>query len=319
MALPRPRFGRSSRAEAEPTYEHPWLDRREAVSNVLRRLELDITMRLDGLLQGDYRGLVPGHGSEPGETRRYEPGDDVRRIDWNVTARMLEPYIRQTIADRELETAVAIDLTPSLDFGTADSEKRDLVAAATAAIGFLTLRIGNRFGAELIRPNGIESIPAKQGRDHVLHIVEQVLTAPRGDHSEVTLADGIARLRGPHRRTGLRAVISDFIDESDWESEIKRVGIRNQVMAVEIVDPREMELPNVGSLAVVDPETGQRREIHTGSRRVRERFAEAALEQREEIAQTMRSTRTRHLQLSTDRDWLHDVVRFVATSGAQVR
>ena len=318
MALSRPRFGRS-RADDEPTYEHPWLDRREAVSNVLRRLELDITMRLDGLLQGDYRGLVPGHGSEPGETRRYEPGDDVRRIDWNVTARMLEPYIRQSIADRELETAVAIDLTPSLDFGTADSEKRDLVAAATAAIGFLTLRIGNRFGAEMIRPDGIESIPAKQGRDHVLHIVEQVLTAPRGEMSDVTLADGIARLRGPHRRKGLRAVISDFIDESDWETEIKRVGIRNQLMAVEIVDPREMELPNVGSLAVVDPETGQRREIHTGSRRVRERFAEAAKEQREEIAQTFRSTQTRHLQLSTDRDWLYDVVRFVATSGAQHR
>lgn len=276
-------------------------------------------MRLDGLLQGDYRGLVPGHGSEPGETRRYEPGDDVRRIDWNVTARMLEPYIRQTVADRELETAVAVDLTPSLDFGTANSEKRDLVAAAVAAIGFLTLRIGNRFGAEMIRPDGIESIPARQGRDHVLHIVDQVLNAPRGTTSEVTLAEGIARLRGPHRRKGLRAVVSDFVDESDWATEIKRVGLNNQLMAVEVVDPREMELPNVGSLAVVDPETGRRREIHTGSKRVRERFAEAAIEQRAEIAQVFRSTRTGHLQLSTDRDWLFDVVRFVASQGASRR
>ena len=100
--------------------EHPWLGRRDAAGGVLRRLELDIKMRLDGLLQGDYRGLVPGHGSEPGETRRYEPGDDVRRIDWNVTARMREPFIRQSIADRELETAVAVDLTPSLDFGTSN-------------------------------------------------------------------------------------------------------------------------------------------------------------------------------------------------------
>ena len=305
-------------AEAEPTYEHPWTDRREAVSNVLRRLELDITMRLDGLLQGDYRGLVPGHGSEPGETRRYEPGDDVRRIDWNVSARMLDTYIRQTIADRELETVVAIDLTPSLDFGTADSEKRDLAVAATAAVGFLTLRIGNRFGAELIRPDGVESVPARQGRDHVLHVVEQVLTAPRVEGASTSLAEGIARLRGPHRRRGLRVVVSDFLDESDWAEELRRVAVRNQMMAIEVVDPRELELPNVGSLAVIDPETGRRREIHTGSRKVRERYAEAAREQRDEIARTLRESRTRHLQLSTDRDWLYDVVRFVATQPGRV-
>jgi len=308
------------RKAAEPeTPPHPYLDRREAVSSVLRRLELDINMRLDGLLQGEYRGLVPGHGSEPGETRRYTPGDDVRRIDWNVSARMVETYIRQTIADRELETAAAIDLTPSLDFGTAESEKRDLAAAATAAIGLLTLRIGNRFGAELIRPDGVESIPSKQGRDHVMYIVEQVLTAPRAASSTTTLADGIARLQGPHRRKGMRAVISDFIDDSNWQDELKRVGVRNQMIAIEIVDPREMELPNVGTLAVVDPETGQRREIQTQRRKVRERYAEAALEQRAEIAQTLRETRTNHLQLSTDRDWLLDVVRFVATQKAVAR
>ena len=306
---------RRKTAETEVT-SHPYLDRREAVSSVLRRLELDINMRLDGLLQGDYRGLVPGHGSEPGETRRYTPGDDVRRIDWNVSARMQETYIRQTVADRELETAVAIDLTPSLDFGTAESEKRDLAAAATAAIGLLTLRIGNRFGVELIRPDGVESVPAKQGRDHVLHIVEQVLTAPRAASSTTTLAEGVARLHGPHRRKGMRAIISDFIDESDWQAELKRVAVRNQVIAIEVVDPREMELPNVGTLAVVDPETGQRREIQTQRKNVRERYAEAALEQRADIAQTLRESRTNHLQLSTDRDWLLDVVRFVATQKA---
>ena len=291
--------------------EHPWLGRRDAAGGVLRRLELDITMRLDGLLQGDYRGLVPGHGSEPGETRRYEPGDDVRRIDWNVTARMREPFIRQSIADRELETAVAVDLTPSLDFGTANSEKRDLAAAATAAIGFLTLRIGNRFGAELIRPDGIESIPARQGRDHVLHVVDQVLNAPRGEGSATTLAEGVARLRGSHRRRGLRAVVSDFLDDSDWPTEMKRVSARNQLIAVEIVDPRELQLPNVGTLAVVDPETGRRREVNTG-KRVRERYAAAAAEQRAGIVTAMDESQTRHLQLSTDRDWLYDVVRFVA-------
>ena len=293
--------------------DHPWTDRRDSATNVLRRLEIDITMRLDGLLHGDYRGLVPGHGSEPGEARRYTPGDDVRRIDWNVTARMQEPFVRQTIADRELEAAVAVDLTPSLDFGTANSEKRDLAVAATAAIGLLTMRIGNRFGAELIRPDRVESIPARQGRDHVLHIVDQVLHAPRGTESTTTLAEGIARLGGPHRRRGLRAVISDFLDDSDWVRELKRLSIGNELIAIEIVDPRELELPNVGTLAVVDPETGRHREVHTQSRRIRERYAHEAAVQRQRIEQAFQETRTAHLQLSTDRDWLHDIVRFVTS------
>lgn len=311
-------FGRKRSAEAAGA--HPYIDRRDAVTSVLKKLDLDISLRLDGLLQGDYSGLVPGHGSEPGETRQYSAGDDVRRIDWNVSARMAEPYIRQTIADRELETTVAIDLTASLDFGTADCEKRDLVAAATAAIGFLTLRIGNRFGAELIYPHRVESIPAKQGRDHVMHIVEQVLVAPRAEAgSSVSLADGIQRLRGPHRRSGLRAVISDFIDDSMWADEMKLISVRNQMIAIEIVDQREMELPNVGTLAVVDPETGERREVHTQRKKIREAYAQAALEQRAEIAQALRDARTDHLQLSTDRDWLFDVVRFVANQQGRGR
>lgn len=296
----------------EASRDHPWHDRREATAKVLHKLELDITMRLDGLLHGEYQGLVPGHGSDPGETRRYEPGDDVRRIDWNVSARMSDPYIRQTIAERELETAIAVDLSPSLDFGTTTSEKRDLALAAAGAIGFLTMRIGNRFGAELIRADRVEPIPAKQGRDHVLHILDMIHQAPRAKTSQVTLADGLVSLRGPHRRRGLRAVISDFIDSSDWPTELRRLRARNQVIAIEIVDPREMDLPNVGTLSVVDPETGRRREFNTGSAKNRQAYRDAALVQRERIAQTFRETGTAHLQLSTDRDWLFDVVKFVA-------
>ncbi len=296
-----------------PSIEHPYSDRQAAVSSVLRRLELDVNMRLDGLLQGNHRGLVAGHGSEPGETRRYAPGDDVRRIDWNVTARMSEPYIRQTIADRELETTVAVDLSPSLDFGTADAEKRDLAAAATAAVGFLTARTGNRFGAELIGADAVESIPARQGRDHIRFIVEKVLSAERADKSDLPLSAGIERLRGPHRRKGLRVVISDFLDSSPWADELALVGAKHEVVAIEVVDPREMELPNVGTLRVVDPETGRTRDINTQSARVRQTYADAAAEQREANAAAIRRAGASHLQLSTDRDWLLDVVEFIAT------
>lgn len=301
----------ANRHRADKPESNLYLDRSQVSSQVLNKLELDINMRLDGILQGDYRGLVPGHGSDPGEARRYNPGDDVRRIDWSVSARMQETYVRQSIADRELESVIAIDLTPSVDFGTALGEKRELVAAATAAIGLLTLKVGNRFGAEIIGADEVLSIPSRQGRDHVMSIVEKVLNWPRAGRSTTTLAQGIAALIGPQRRRGLKVVISDFIDSSDWSEQLARLALNNQTLAIEVVDPRELELPNVGTIDVVDPETGRRRSIRTGSKKLRTKYREAAAQQREDIKQVLRQRQTRHLQLSTDRDWLFDFVRFV--------
>ena len=133
---------------------------------VLRRIDLAVAHKLDGLLHGNYQGLVPGHGSELGETRAYSPGDDVRRIDWNVTARMDTTHVRDTIADRELESWALVDLGPSMDFGTAFCEKRDLAVSAAAAVGFLTARTGNRFGTIAALPTGISVVPPKGGRTH---------------------------------------------------------------------------------------------------------------------------------------------------------
>lgn len=278
--------------------------------NVLKRLEIDVRARLDGILHGDYAGLVPGHGSEPGETRRYEPGDDVRRIDWNVTARLQTPHLRQTIADRELESRVAVDISPSLDFGTAQCEKRDLALSAVGALGFLTHRVGNRFGAELIGPDGIQSIPARQGRPHLLSILERIQDAPR-TAGRSDLAGGIARLDAGRQRRGLRVVVSDFLAADGWQDQLRRVATRHETLAIEIVDPRELELPNVGRLALVDAETGHRRTINTSNAKLRAKYASAASEQRDDIASAIRQTGTDHLILRTDRDWLYDIARFV--------
>ena len=163
---------------------------------VIRRLELDICRRLDGMLQGDYRGLVPGHGSEPGDTREYQPGDDVRRIDWNVTARMAGTHVRETIADRELETWMLIDRSASLDFGTANCEKRDLAIAAVAALGYLTGRAGNRIGAVLVPDDVVAGVPARSGRAHLRALLHRLVTSPRQGESEhvVDFADGLRRV-----------------------------------------------------------------------------------------------------------------------------
>ncbi|MGH9210395.1 MAG: DUF58 domain-containing protein [Acidimicrobiales bacterium] len=280
---------------------------------VLRRLELTIGRRLDGLLHGDYRGLVPGHGTEAGETRLYNPGDDIRRMDWNVTARLQVPHLRETIAERELETWLLLDLSASLDFGTARCTKRDLALAAAAAACFLSGRTGNRLGAVILTGEGLVTVPGGSGRNHVRAVLHRAITASRADGGGATdLVQAIRHLVAPGHRRGLAVVVSDFLTPSHWERPLHMVGARHEVLAVEVVDPRELELPDVGMLVVTDPETGRQREVQTGRADLRRRYAEAAQRQREEIARSLRRGGADHLVLRTDGDWLVDLVRFVA-------
>ncbi|MFN0090262.1 MAG: DUF58 domain-containing protein, partial [Acidimicrobiales bacterium] len=285
----------------------------ERTEVVLRRLELTVTRRLDGLLQGDYRGLVPGHGSELGETRAYRPGDDVRRIDWNVTARTVEPFVRESIADRELETWALIDLSPSLSFGTASCEKRDLAIAALAAVGFLTARTGNRLGVVVADGVTVRAHPAKAQRQHLLAVLQRLIESARGGPTggRTDLGAALAHLTAPSHRRGLAVVISDFLAPEGWERPLRVAAARHEALCVEVVDPRELELPNVGLLTLVDPETGRRREVQTANAKLRARYAEAARAQRDKIAETIRVSGADHLVLRTDRDWLLDLVRFV--------
>jgi uncharacterized protein (DUF58 family) len=279
---------------------------------VLRRLDLLISRRLDGLLHGEYLGLVPGHGSELGETREYQAGDDVRRIDWNVTARLQQPHVRETIADRELETWLLLDLSPSLDFGTALCEKRDLAISAAAAAGFLTARTGNRLGAVLLSPDGPVTVPARGGKDHLMALLHRILTAPRPERGTTAFADGIRRLAVSSRRRGLAVVVSDYLEGDAWHQPLRQLAARHETLCVEIVDPRELELPAVGVLQLVDPRTGDLVDIQTSNVRLRERYAAAAAEQRAVIAAGIKGAAAEHLQLRTDRDWLMDLIRYVA-------
>ncbi len=282
-------------------------------AELLRRLELTVTRRLDGLLQGDHRGLTPGHGSEPGEIRSYQPGDDVRRIDWNVTARTGEPHVRDTVADRELETWLLVDASASLAFGTATCEKRDLALAAAAATGVLTARTGNRVGAMTIGPRGASTpIPARSGRVHLQAVLRQLLAAlddPQPGRTDLT--GGLRRLAGTATRRGLVVVISDFLDPGPWDGALRSLAMRHEVLCIEVVDPVEMELPDVGMLLLHDTVTGREIEVPTGNERFRTRYAEAARAQRAGIAARIRATGADHLVLRTDRDWLLDLARFV--------
>jgi uncharacterized protein (DUF58 family) len=286
------------------------------VESTLRRLELDVFRRLDGLLQGDHLGLVPAPGTEAGESREYTPGDDVRRMDWAVTARTTIPHVRDTIADRELETWVVVDRSASLDFGTAQFEKRDLALAMVAAVGFLTSRAGNRVGALVLGNDKLSVVPARGGREAMLALLHQIEAVPRADEARAPADDLQAALRRAAklaRRRGLVVVISDFLSDADWQPALRALAVRHDVLAVEILDPREVELPPVGLVTLVDTETGRRVEVQTASPRVRERFAEAAARQRARIANEIRVSGAEHVVLRTDRDWLLDLARFVST------
>lgn len=277
----------------------------------LRRLELTVTRTLDGLLHGDFRGLVPGAGSEAGEGRLYQPGDDVRRIDWNLTARTTVPHVRDTVAERELETWFVVDGTASLDFGTARYEKRWLAMTAVAAFGFLAARGGNRIGAVVYDAGGTHVLPPRSGREAVHGLLRRLERRERSGEGVTPLADALRKVRHLARRRGLVVVISDLLDPGDWPRELRALTARHDVVVAQPRDPREDELPPVGLLTLVDPETGARREVQTSSRKLRQRFAEAATAQRAETLSKVRGAGATHLDLSTDRDWLLDVVRFV--------
>jgi uncharacterized protein (DUF58 family) len=282
----------------------------------LRGLDLTVQRRLDGLLHGDHLGLRLGPGSDPEELARYQPGHDVRRIDWKVTARAREPHVWLTRAEHELDTWLLLDRTPSMAFGTVDREKGELAATVAATVGLLTDAPGNRLGIASLDRDGLAWQQPRPGR-----IAAHAVLRAGGERDGVAatgLADALTALAARHRRPGLRVVVSDLLDPAgnhqrpfDWEQPLRRLSRRHEVIVVEIVDPRELDLPAVGQLVLVDPESGRQREIFSGDARLRTTYADAAAEHRRATAAAVAATGAGHLPLRTDQDWVPDLARFV--------
>ena len=275
------------------------------------RLHLEVGRRLDGLLQGDHVGLLPGPGTEAAEARVYHPGDDVRRIDWAVTARTTETHVRDAVAERELETTLLVDLSGSMSFGTAHWEKRELAISVAAAFAHLAQGPGDRVGALVLSAEGVRRIPPRAGRQATLALLHLLLATPRSETGRGPgLAAALRSLLDPPRRRGLLVVVSDLLDPDGpegWAGPLRRLAQRHDVVVAETVDPRELALPDVGVLRLVDPESGRELEVHTGSRRLRERYAAAAAARRARTAEQVRSAGAGHVVLRTDSDWLRDL------------
>ena len=290
-------------------------------ATVLRRLELEVLRRLDGRASGDHQTVSLGPGTERAGARPYQAGDDARQIDWNLTARSAMTHIRTTEAEREIDTCLVADRSASMDFGTAGSEKRDVVLGAAAAFGMLTVRGHNRLSVLIAGGQRLESHPPKIGRAWLMTALAAIHDTPRHDRGPSEAADlgaALRRLLVAQPRRGQMVILSDFLGADDWSGPLRALVLRHQVIAVHVTDPRELELPDVGMLAVIDPETGRQRYVQTASLAFRARYAEAAAERHADISRRIAAAGAEYLHLSTASDWLTDTLLF-ATRRSRLR
>jgi uncharacterized protein (DUF58 family) len=282
-----------------------------SAEQVLRRLEWTAIRRLDGLLQGDYRTLLRGAGLDLADLREYQHHDDVRHIDWNVTARLQVPHVRVFTEDREMAAWFLLDLSASVDFGSGAQRKQHVSAEFVAVLARLLTRHGNRVGA-MLYGSGVDTvIPARGGRRHVLHLLHSIQSRPMAAESGTTrlreLLESAARLV---KRRSTVFVVSDFISEPGWERSLALLAQRHEVVAVRLLDPLELELPDLGLLTIRDCETGEQLLVDTHDAGFRKRFARIAAQREAELRQGFARANVDALELSTDGDLVDAVVRF---------
>lgn len=280
---------------------------------ILQRLDWQVIRRLDGLLQGDYRTLFYGYGLDFADLREYTYGDDVRYIDWNVTARMNAPYVRQYHEDREITAWFLLDLSPSMDFGTSQSlrQKRSTLIDFVTTLSRLLTRHGNRVGA-LFYGNRVErTIPAGNSKLHVLRLVNDLLKHPQLPKAPFTnLAPLLEAALGGIKRRSLIFVISDFISEPGWERPLNLLTQKHDVLAIRLWDPREIELPDIGVIVMEDAETGQQLYVDTSDKKFRKRFQEAAQKRETVLSTSFKRAGVDALSLATDEDLVRAIARF---------
>ncbi|MBP6652896.1 MAG: DUF58 domain-containing protein [Xylophilus sp.] len=298
-----------------------------AAEQLLRRLEWTVIRKLDGLRQGDYRTLLRGAGLDLADLREYSPPDDVRHIDWNVTARLQVPHVRVFTEDREMDTWFALDLSPSMDFGSGERTKRALATDFVAVVARLLTRHGNRVGAFLDDGQGTHKgnpigqwIPARGGRAHVLHLLHSVLHRPaHGGRGHTRLHELLHSVAGQVRRRSMVLVVSDFFTDTGWEKPLGQLAMRHDVVAVRLVDPLEQSLPDLGMIPVQDAETGEVLMVDTHDAGFRRRFAQLAAQREDTLRATLARAGVDTLELSTTDDLLDALTRFMDMRRRRVR
>jgi uncharacterized protein (DUF58 family) len=295
---------------AEPTPDRPGPG--AMPDALLRALDVTIGRRVEGLLAGDYRSVLLGSGTELAQIRPYSPGDDPRQLDWNVTARTGQAHVRVQLAERVMVTWLVLDTSPSMRFGTADRRKADVAEGVALAVGHVATRRGNRLGIVTFGGAEPRSEPPRQGRVGLIGLLRTLRADDAGDALGATsLGEAFLRTGALARQRSLVVVVSDFRGPFDWRGPLLQLAGRHDVIAVEVRDPREQELPNVGDLWLVDPETGDQLRVDTRDAKLRTRFAVAAEQERSGLARTLAALGVRHVVVSTQGDWLRALAVFL--------
>lgn len=278
---------------------------------ILLRLDWQVIRRLDGLLQGDYRSLFYGYGVDFADLREYQPEDDIRYIDWNVTARMDTPYVRQYVEDREINAWFLLDLSQSMEFGAMQTLKRSMLVDFVATLARLLTRHGNRVGAIFYSERVERTIPARGGRMQVLRLINDLLNRSPGPQSTATnLAPLLQSALHSIKRRSVIFVISDFISQPGWERTLTLLGQRHEVIAVRLWDAREVDLPDVGPIILEDAETGEQLWVDTRDKKFRQRFRKAALRREAALTDAFRRAGVDAMSLSTEEDMVRAILRF---------
>ena len=278
---------------------------------ILQRIEWTVLRRLDGLLHGDYRTLFRGYGMDIADLREYQYGDDVRHIDWNVTARLQQPYVREFHEDREITAWFLLDLSQSVNFGSTLVRKRNVSTDFVAVLARLLTRRGNRVGALYYGERVDGMIPARSGRRQVLNILHAMQAEPETPSSSGTnLGELLRAAELAVRRRSLIFVVSDFISAPGWAEALGRLAQRHEIIAVRLHDPLEHELPDLGLVVVQDAETGEQLYVDTNDRGFRKRFAAAAAKREAELRGAFREAGVDAIELSTNDDLVETVLRF---------
>jgi uncharacterized protein (DUF58 family) len=277
---------------------------------LLRALDFTLARRVQGLMPGEHKAPGIGGGIELAAIRPYATGDDVRDIDWNVTARMQEAHVRVPVAERALTTWLLLDGSASMHFGTADRRKADVAEGVALVVGQLATKRSNRLGVFAFGGVDTRTLPPRQGRAGLLGLLVALREEPPEEGGGATsLGAALRQSAGLARQGGLVVLVSDFRGPHDWLDPLRALRARHSILAVEIQDPREQELPSMGVLALVDPETGRQVRADTRSRKLRERFARAAADERAQVAGLLRDARVDHVVLSTAGDWLRPLAK----------
>jgi len=286
---------------------------------ILLRLDWNVIRRLDGLLQGDYRSLFYGFGVDFADLREYQPEDDIRYIDWNVTARMNTPYVRQYHEDREITAWFLLDMSPSVDFGVKDNGKRTMLIEFTSVLARLLTRHGNRVGAMMFGNRIQHTVPARGGRVQVLRLINDMLKQPRLPQSTRTdLKSFFTGALHSIKRRSLVFVISDFMSDAEWERPLSMLSQKHEVIAIRLSDPRELELPDVGMIVMEDSETGEQLFVDTHDAKFRKQFVDAVVQREQGLRAAFKRTGVDAMSLSTEDDLVKEIVRF-AKQRQQVR